>query len=381
MTGPLIRERSVWLVDTTLRDGEQAPGLCFTARQRLDIAGALSGGGIDELELGVSAREGKEWHEPTQLLDRGVTAILTSWCRLKPEDVECALSTEVQCVHVAVPASVIQLGIVGISRTTCIDRMRRCVGMALEKGRIVSVGAVDASRAEPSWLEDLVGLTSNIGASRFRLADTVGVLTPFTAQALVRRLRRAAPKMTIGFHAHNDLGLATANSLAAVYAGASALDVTVGGLGERAGNAALEQIVMALHVTGYGSTSFDRTLLPKICKIVASAANRSISPAAPIVGEHVFCHSSGIHVDGIVKNPLAFEPFAPEACGRSRTLTVDAHSGKSALRLVVGNTKAQSGNSVDLTALAATMKRRGANGQSVDPVTLRELIQGDAVNH
>ena len=381
MTAPFLRHESVWLVDTTLRDGEQTPGLCFSREQRLEIACALSAAGIDELEIGVAAREGKNWNETTELLNRGVSATLTSWCRLKLEDVQCALETEVKCVHIAVPSSSIQQKVVGLNNANCIERLKRCVGEVVEKGRIASVGAVDASRAEIGFLEDLAIIASNCGASRFRIADTVGILNPFTTQTLIRKIRRSVSDIAIGFHAHNDLGMATANSLAAVYAGATALDVTVGGIGERAGNTALEQIAMALQVSGYGRTLLDLKSLPTVCAVVAKATQCPIVSSAPIVGENAFCHSSGIHVDGILKDKRSFEGFSPDICGRSRVLSADAHSGKAALGLAVSAIAPERAAAVNLDALAQTLKRRGEKGLSVDRRALRELVHSEVMRH
>jgi homocitrate synthase NifV len=248
----------------------------------------------------------------------------------------------------------------------------------VEQGRIGSVGAIDASRCSLGWLEELAGFCVELGAARFRLADTVGVWEPFAVFDIVKRLCEVSPKLPIGLHAHNDLGLATANCLAAVRAGASVLDVTVGGLGERAGNAALEQVAMALAVTGYGTTSLKLSQLPHLCELVAGLAALPIHPASPIVGANAFRHSSGIHVNGMLKNTESFEGFPPVLCGRRSELTIDAHSGRAALRATLeSHGMSQSDDSV-LRELTNDFKRRGAEGRSLDVSTLLDLIDSKA---
>jgi homocitrate synthase NifV len=246
--------------------------------------------------------------------------------------------------------------------------------MIVDRGRVASVGAVDASRCDSGWLARLAAFSDDNGAERFRVADTVGIWDPFAVHDVMVHLRRAAPQLKLGIHAHNDLGLATANSLAAVRAGATNLDVTVGGLGERAGNAALEQVAMALEVTGLGKTSLRLDRLPRLCALVAQMVKRPIAPDAPIVGEQVFRHSSGIHVDGMLKNPETFEGFAPSLCGRARELALDAHTGKAALRATLASLGLEPQDPAVLRRLTSIIRKRGANGQPLDPETLVKTL-------
>ncbi len=323
---------SPWFVDTTLRDGAQMPGVVFQPSQRIELALALDALGIHELELAVAAREGQDWSEPQRLLDAGVDARLTSWCRLSEEDVKLALSTAVDCVHVGIPCSQLQLSNVGLSKSQVLQRLERCLTLVRAAGRYASVGAVDASRSSAAWLTELAQRCSELGAQRFRLADTVGCWSPLAVGSLFTSLRCAVPSLVLGIHAHNDLGLATANTLAALDGGAESLDVTVLGIGERAGNAALEQVAMALKMTSHRTPQLQLAQLAPICQRVAEMIGLPIPFGAPVVGANAFRHSSGIHVDGMLKNSASFEAFSPELCGGRRELCLGEQSGRAAER-------------------------------------------------
>jgi len=213
-----------------------------------------------------------------------------------------------------------------------LERLRTLVPEALKNFDYISVGAQDATRAEGQWLSDFVRAAADLGAHRLRLADTVGIGRPATIAPLVTLCRSAAPDLPLEFHGHNDLGLALANALAAVEAGATALSVTVNGLGERAGNAALEQAVMLLDQHSALGTSLDRRHLLAVCRQVALASGRPIAPDRPIVGDLCFTHESGIHCHALLRDPRAYEPFAPQTIGRRHRLAMGGHSGGAGLR-------------------------------------------------
>ncbi len=322
---------TVWLVDSTLRDGEQAPGVAFSLSHKLAISRCLAQAGVPELEIGTPAMGRAEMEAIRAVIGLGLRCRLTAWCRMRTEDVDRAAECGLQAVHVSVPVSSIQLRALGKTPAWALERIATLVAYARSRFAFVSVGAQDASRAAPGFLTRCARLARLARADRFRLADTVGVWNPFQVQKVICRLRNAEPELALGFHAHNDLGMATANSLAAVLAGADSVDVTVNGLGERAGNAPLEELVMALRLTTQRSCGVDPQAFRGLSELVAEAACRPLGPSKPITGRDAFRHESGIHVHALLADRRTYEPFAPESVGRGPSeVVLGKHSGRAA---------------------------------------------------
>lgn len=318
----------VTICDTTLRDGEQTAGVAFTLDEKLAIARSLDRAGLAEIELGVAAMGMAEIAEIRALARELHTAVPVVWTRLRMGDIDMAQKTGVRRLHIAVPTSDRQVtGKLRRSRDWVLQETAALVWTAASRGFTVSVGAEDASRTDPAFLADLARVAEAAGAVRFRIADTLGLLNPFAAHALVTDLaeRIALP---LEFHAHNDFGLATANTLVAAAAGASHLSVTVNGLGERAGNAALEEVAAVLEASGV-RTGIALGLLPALSGLVAGASGRPLPPSKPIVGAQVFTHEAGIHVDGLLKDRRTYEAdeIAPARFGREHSIVVGKHSG------------------------------------------------------
>ena len=234
----------------------------------------------------------------------------------------------------------------------------------------MSVGGEDSSRADPEFLSRLLDAAQAAGAWRFRYADTLGVLDPFATEAAFRRLR-AGSDLCLEFHGHDDLGLATANTLAALRGGATDASVCVLGLGERAGNAALEQVAAAFDRLQLATTRIDLACLADLADLVARAARRSIPTAQPIVGEVAFTHESGIHVSGLLRDPSTYEAMDPALFGRERRIVLGKHSGTAAVREALLHAGVTAGDTV-VADLLGRLRRHA--GRVKRPVTRPELL-------
>ena len=254
-----------------------------------------------------------------------LTAI--AWCRMRVEDVDAALEAGVTMVNLSIPVSDIQIAAkLNGNRAAALDRLANVVGYARSKGLAVAVGGEDSSRADVDFLVDVMAAAAKAGARRFRIADTLSVLDPFATHALVSELRRETD-LELEIHAHDDLGLATANTLAAIQAGATHASVTVIGLGERAGNAPLEEVAVALAQLHGRETGIALDQLGGVAALVAAAAARPIPANKAIVGDDVFTHELGIHVDGLLKDRRTYQALDPGMLGRAHRFTIGKHSG------------------------------------------------------
>lgn len=366
----------VKVLDTTLRDGEQTPGVALAPEQKLEIARALADLGADVIEAGAAITSEGERRALKLISKARLDAEICSFVRAVRADVDAALSCDVDSVHLVVPTSDIHLKY-KLKRTRQeVQRMALdATRYALDHGLGVEFSAEDATRTDTAFLLKLFSAAVREGAQRVCVCDTVGVLTPEASGKLFSRLTKRI-RAPVAVHCHDDFGMATANTLAAVRAGASEVHVAVNGLGERGGNAALEEVVLALsHFHGL-KTRVKLNKLYKISKLVERHTGVPVSSTKAVVGENAFTHEAGIHVHGVLAYPGTYEPISPEVVGHHRRLVFGKHVGTHAIeselrRMGLKPTRPQ------VQEISEQVKRLGDRGKLVTDAELRAIV--DAV--
>lgn len=323
--------RQIRIVDTTLRDGEQTAGVVFSNEEKIKIAEMLSDLGVDQLEVGIPTMGGDEKQAIKDIVKKNLKSSIMAWNRAVISDIEQSIDCNVDAVAISISVSDIHIqNKLRTSREWVLDHMVKSVEYAKKNGLYVSVNGEDASRADNDFLITFIKAAKEAGADRFRYCDTVGVMEPFRLHDQIKYLYDNT-NFDIEMHTHNDFGMATANAIAGIKGGASHVGVTVNGLGERAGNAALEEVLMALKFVYDYDVDVKTTMFRPISEFVSKASGRELPIWKAIVGTNMFAHESGIHADGAIKNPKNYEAFDPSVVGLERQIVIGKHSGRAAI--------------------------------------------------
>ena len=321
---------NVRIFDTTLRDGEQTPGVSLSPEKKLNIAKKLDELGIDAIETGFPVISDGEREAVKMITSANLKAELCGLARTNKKDIDAAIDCGLNYIHTFIATSDIHLEYkLKMTRDEALSKAIEAVEYGKSRGLQVEFSAEDATRTDREFLKKVFGEVAKAGADRIDIPDTVGYSTP---QYIAEITKDAidATKLPVSVHCHNDFGLAVANAISGIQAGAQCAHVTINGIGERAGNASLEEFVMALNSLQFEQkwgTNINTKLLYETSRYVSKLVGITVQPNKAIVGENAFGHESGIHTHGVLSNPLTYEPISPEVVGRTRWLQVGKHAG------------------------------------------------------
>ncbi len=319
--------------DTTLRDGEQTAGVIFSYNEKIIIAKMLDEIGVNEIEAGIPIMGGEEKDAVKTINSSGLNAKVISWNRANIDDVKTSLDIGMRYIHISIPISDIHMQYKINKDFDYVKKTLINICRILVKEQVIfSVGGEDSSRAEKDNLYEIINIAEGEGAYKYRYSDTVGILNPLEIYKNIKLIKSKFKQIAIEIHAHNDLGMATGNSVAALEAGADFVSGSIAGIGERTGNCALEEVIAYFKFIEKREINFDFKKIKKLAEIIAKITKRPIPVNKPILGRNIFHHEAGIHTDGIIKNPINYEPYQPEEVGLKRKLLAGKHSGTSIIK-------------------------------------------------
>ncbi|MDR1404182.1 MAG: homocitrate synthase [Candidatus Methanoplasma sp.] len=326
-----LNKYDVCVCDTTLRDGEQTAGIVFSNIEKYRIAQLLDGAGVQQIEAGIPAMGADEKRAVKHIAHMNLGASILGWNRANIDDIDTSIDCDVDSVAISMSSSDIHIEHkLKKSREWVIEQIQKSIEHAKAHGLYVSCNGEDASRADMDFLIRFAKAAKEAGADRFRYCDTIGREDPFNCADRIGKLIKEAD-IAVEMHTHNDFGMATANCMAGVRSGARFMSTTVMGIGERSGNAPLEEVVMACkHLFGR-STGIDSLKLKPLAEFVSVAAGRPICVSKPFLGANCFAHEAGIHADGIIKDANNYEPYNPEEMGLERRIVIGKHSGRNTI--------------------------------------------------
>ncbi len=370
--------KHVKFLDTTLRDGEQTPGVSLVPESKLRIAQRLDELGVDYIEAGFAAVSEGEMEAVKLIAKQGLKAQISCAARGTKNDIEAVIKSGASTISMIIPTSDLHIECkLHKTREQILQTTDDCVRYAKDHGLVVEFLAEDATRSKFDYMTKVFQAAVEAGADRVIVCDTVGILTPERSAKLFSKLKNEI-KVPLGVHCHNDFGLAVANSVAALGAGAEEVHATINGLGERAGNASLEEIIVTLKSLYKLDINIKTELLYGTSQLVSRLTGVHVQPNKAIVGENAFTHESGIHTQGMLTNPSTYEAIAPELVGSRRRISAGKHSGSHAIRADLQSMGLQPSDE-QFRDIFQRIKQLGDKGKAVmdaDVLAIAENIMG-----
>jgi len=370
--------KRVYIFDTTLRDGEQTPWVSFTREEKVEIAKQLDALGVDVIEVGTPISSEGDRDVAATISKMGLNAEICGLARVVRGDIDAAIECDLDRVHVFVSTSDIQIQhALGMSREQVLSAAVDSVQYVKDHGLTCEFSPMDATRTEMEYLMAVCKAVEEAGADVINIPDTVGIMTPPAMRRLIEDVAEAI-KAPLSVHCHNDFGMAVANTLAAMEGGAVQAEVAVNGLGERAGNAALEEVVMATKLIYGWETGINTEMIYETSKLISNISGVVVQPNKAIVGENAFAHESGIHTRGIAEVPLTFEPIDPALVGMSRRFVSGKVSGARGVKTSLEDMRLHP-TETQLREVVRRVKSEGDMGKTVTDADLYDIAR-DVMN-
>jgi 2-isopropylmalate synthase len=372
---------NIRIFDTTLRDGEQSPGVSLTLEDKIEIARQLILLGVDAIEAGFPSSSEGEKKVVKDIVKAKLGVEVCGLSRANRRDVDAALESDVDCVHVFIPTSPVQMKYaVNMTPEQVLSAAVDTVEYVKSHGLVCEFSPMDATRSELPFLKQVCKAVQNAGMDRLNVPDTVGTMIPKTMAQLIEDIKTVV-SVPISVHCHDDFGMAVANSLAAVEVGAAQVHCTINGLGERAGNASLEEVAMALDMLYECTTHINTRLLYSTSRMVSSLTGMYVQANKAIVGENAFAHESGIHTRGVTGQPLTFDPINPEVVGRTRKLVAGKLAGTRGIKAELEEIGIHP-TETQLIEIVRRVKDLGDKGKMVtdaDLIALTSAVMGQVI--